>query len=150
MAAAEPAIFTIGFSGKRAERFFGLLAEHKIDRLVDIRLRPDGQLSGFAKRGDLPFFLRSLVGCDYIHVPVLAPDDETLTEYRKSKDSERFHARFNDLLDIRGIPASLARTQFDGRAICLLCSEAEPEGCHRSFVADRLAAAWGRSVVHLV
>jgi uncharacterized protein (DUF488 family) len=142
-------IYTIGFSGKSAERFFGLLAEHGVDRLVDIRLRPDGQLSGFAKRGDLPYFLRELAGCDYVHVPELAPTDEILNGYRHSKDAVAFHADFNALMEQRGIPESLDSSLFDGKAICLLCSEAKPAECHRSLVAARMAAAWGVEVVHL-
>ena len=48
---------TIGFTQKSADRFFGLLAEARVTRLVDIRLKPGGQLSGFANSRDLPFFL---------------------------------------------------------------------------------------------
>jgi uncharacterized protein (DUF488 family) len=149
MAGAARVIYTIGFSGKLAERFFGLLKEHGVDRLVDIRLRPDGQLSGFAKRGDLPYFLRELAGCDYVHVLELAPTDEVLTGYRASKDPAWFKAEFERLMDERDVPASLDRSEFDGWTVCLLCSEAKPKDCHRSFVADRLAAAWGVEVIHL-
>ena len=47
-------LYTIGFTQKPAERFFGLLAEAGVGRLLDIRLRPGGQLAGFANRRDLP------------------------------------------------------------------------------------------------
>ena len=67
-------IFTIGFTQKPASRFFALLREHEIDVLVDIRLHPDGQLAGFAKRADLPYFLSELTGAEYRHVDALAPD----------------------------------------------------------------------------
>ncbi len=51
-------LYTIGFTQKRAEEFFELLRQNGIQRLVDIRLRPGGQLSGFAKQEDLPYFLK--------------------------------------------------------------------------------------------
>ncbi len=53
-------LYTIGFTQKRAATFFGLLREHGVRRLVDVRLKPDGQLAGFAKKDELPFFLYEL------------------------------------------------------------------------------------------
>ena len=144
-------LYTIGFTQKPAERFFGLLREHGIDRLVDVRLRPDGQLAGFAKQGDLRYFLANLVGCDYRHRPELAPSDEILSAYRTDRDWERYVRRFEALMDERGVPASLDRELFAGRTCCLLCSEAMAERCHRRLVAERLARSWGGvEVVHLV
>ena len=67
-------LFTIGFTKKSAETFFELLRENGVQRLVDIRINPNGQLSGFAKRDDLPYFLSKLVpGCEYVHIAELAP-----------------------------------------------------------------------------
>jgi len=68
-------LYTIGFTQKRAETFFELLRQHEVKRLVDIRLNPGGQLSGFAKQEDLPFFLSRLVdGCEYIHHAGISPN----------------------------------------------------------------------------
>lgn len=49
-------LYTIGFSGKSAEQFFTRLSTAKIRRVIDIRLNPAGQLSGFAKARDLSYF----------------------------------------------------------------------------------------------
>ena len=144
-------LHTIGFTQKSAERFFGLLREHGVERLVDIRLHPGGQLAGFTKQGDLRYFLANLVDCDYRHLPELAPSDEILSEYRKDHDWERYVRRFEALMDERGVPASLDRELFAERVCCLLCSEATPERCHRRLVAERLVRSWGDvEVVHLV
>ena len=75
-------LYTIGFTQKTAQRFFELLAEHGVERVVDIRLKPAGQLSGFAKAVDLAWFLQRLNGCDYIHLPRLAPPADLLSDYR--------------------------------------------------------------------
>lgn len=142
---------TIGFTRKPAARFFGLLREHGVERLIDIRLHPDGQLAGFAKRGDLPFFLTRLAGCDYRHLPELAPSDDILADYRKDHNWERYVGRFEALMDERGVPDRLDRAMFAEQVCCLLCSEATAERCHRRLVAERLARAWGEvEVVHLV
>ena len=144
-------LYTIGFTRKPAERFFGLLREHGVERLVDIRLHPDGQLAGFAKRADLPFFLDRLAGCDYRHVVDLAPSEEILSGYRNDHDWNRYVKRFEALMDERDVPGSLDQAMFRERTCCLLCSEATPDRCHRRLVAERLARAWpGVEIVHLV
>ena len=79
-------LYTIGFTQKPAERFFGLLAEAGVGRLVDTRLRPGGQLAGFANGRDLPWLLDRLVGCGYVHLPILAPTAEILDGYRADGD----------------------------------------------------------------
>ena len=144
-------LYTIGFTQKSAERFFALLSEHRVGRLIDIRLNPDGQLSGFAKRADLPYFLDRLAGCGYLHLPELAPTPEILSTYRASKDWGAYETQFQALMTERRISASLDRSLFSGPPPCLLCSEPTADRCHRRLVAERLAEAWsGLEVVHLV
>lgn len=144
-------LYTVGFTQKSAEEFFTLLRGAGVKKLVDIRVNPHGQLSGFAKQADLPYFLRALAdGCRYQHMPMLAPTKDILKEYRAEGGWERYTERFEALMDERGIPQSLDRADFEDGPCCLLCSEATPEQCHRRLVAERLAAAWpGVEVVHL-
>jgi uncharacterized protein (DUF488 family) len=143
-------LLTIGFTQKSAEQFFDLIVTNSVQVLVDIRLHPEGQLAGFAKRGDLPFFLRRLARCDYRHVPLLAPSGEILTDYRKDHDWSRYVRRFEALMDERRVPESLDRVLFEGNDCCLLCSEATPERCHRRLVAERMARVWKDvEIVHL-
>lgn len=145
-------LFTIGFTQKTAEDFFGRLRANGVRTLVDIRLNPHGQLAGFAKQADLPYFLRELAeGCGYIHLPLLAPTKDMLKEYRGGgSEWDEYERRFEALMDERGIPATLNKTLFETGACCLLCSEDTPEQCHRRLVAERLRAHWpGVEVVHL-
>ena len=143
-------LYTIGFTQKSAERFFGLLAEHGVERVVDIRLNPSGQLSGFAKQRDLAWFLDRLNDAAYIHLPDLAPSPEILDAYRKDHDWEQYVPRFEALMDARGIPDVLDRASFEASVSCLLCSEPTPEHCDRRLVAERLARTWpGVEVIHL-
>jgi uncharacterized protein (DUF488 family) len=144
-------LYTIGFTQKSAQEFFGLLKQNKVECLVDIRLKPSGQLSGFAKQDDLPFFLNELAGgCAYLHLPLLAPTKEILEDYHRDRDWLAYEKRFEKLMDERGIPDSLDRGIFETKRCCLLCSESTPEKCHRRLVAERLASHWGNiEVVHL-
>lgn len=144
-------IYTIGFTQKSAQVFFGLLRENNIQRLVDIRVNPHGQLAGFAKKEDLAYFLQNLAsGCQYVHMPLLAPTKELMGDYRKDKNWSRYVERFEALMDGRGIPGVLDRGEFEALRSCLLCSEATPEQCHRRLVVERLAEHWKDvTIIHL-
>jgi uncharacterized protein (DUF488 family) len=144
-------LYTIGFTKKSAERFFDLLSENQVQRLLDIRLNPHGQLSGFTKQEDLAYFLDRLLGCEYHHLQVLAPTDDILKSYRQDHQWDRYVRRFEALMDERNVPTALDKSLFTGAPSCLLCSEATPEQCHRRLVAERLMKHWpDLEVVHLI
>jgi len=42
-------LYTIGFTKKSAEQFFGLLRNNHVKQLVDVRISNGSQLAGFAK-----------------------------------------------------------------------------------------------------
>lgn len=143
-------IYTIGFTKKTAEQFFQLLAQHGIECLVDIRLHPDGQLAGFTKKEDLRFFLKQINGCDYRHMPNLAPEDDILKAYRADHDWNKYESAFQSLMNRRSIPETLDKTLFEEKVCCLLCSEPTPEQCHRRLVAERLERNWeGVEIIHI-
>jgi uncharacterized protein (DUF488 family) len=135
-------LFTIGFTKKTAEKFFGLLRGSGAKRVVDVRLNNVSQLAGFAKRDDLAFFLKEVADMDYVHVPELAPTQEMLDAYKKEKgDWKQYEQRFLGLMRERKIEERLPRSIFDGG--CLLCSEDKPHQCHRRLVAEYLQQHWG-------
>ena len=144
-------LYTIGCTHKSAKEFFDLLRDNGVQRLVDIRLRPSGQLAGFARKEDLPYFLDQLAGgCRYIHKPELAPTKEILDKYRSGGSWSHYVESFEALMDERSIPQALERGDFERYTSCLLCSEATPEQCHRRLVAERLQAAWlNVDLIHL-
>jgi uncharacterized protein (DUF488 family) len=143
-------LYTIGFTGTSAAHFFGRLRKAKIERLVDVRLNNVSQLAGFAKKNDLAFFLKEIVGADYVHELLLAPRDEDLKAVRSGKMSwEEYERAYAALLRERHVEAALDRSLFDRRAV-LLCSEAKPEHCHRRIAAEYLRDAWGDvTITHL-
>jgi uncharacterized protein (DUF488 family) len=143
-------IYTIGFTKKSAARFFGLLKDNHIDRLIDIRLKPGGQLAGFAKQDDLAYFLHELVGCEYHHFDFLAPTEDILKTYRKDKDWQYYEQQFEALMDERDVLNRLTPSFFAEKLCCLLCSEDIPDQCHRRLVAERLARHWPDvEIIHL-
>jgi uncharacterized protein (DUF488 family) len=136
-------VFTIGFTKKNAEQFFGILRRHGIRRLVDVRLNNVSQLAGFTKRDDLQFFLREVCGADYVHEPLLAPTQQMLDAYKKAKGSwQDYEKQFLDLMAERKIEEKIDKALFAQLAV-LLCSEPTPENCHRRLVVEYLQNKWG-------
>jgi len=143
-------LFTIGFTKKSAEAFFGKLTRSGAKRVVDVRLNNVSQLAGFAKRNDLQFFLREICHMDYVHVPELTPTQDILDEYKKNKgDWGVYEQKFLELMRKREIEKKFAPAVIaDG---CLLCSEDKPHYCHRRLVAEYLKSHWGDvEVSHIV
>ena len=142
-------LFTIGFTKKPAEAFFGRLSRAGVSRVIDIRLNNISQLAGFAKRDDLRYFLNTICGIDYIHMPELAPTQEIMDDFKKKKgDWSAYQKAFQALLKERRPEETVSTDLFDNA--CLLCSEDKPDHCHRRLVAEHLADKWkGVEIVHL-
>lgn len=142
-------IFTIGFTKKSAERFFGLLRSSGARRIVDVRLNNVSQLAGFAKKDDLVYFAKEICGMGYVHLPVLAPTKEMLDRYKKDNGGwEAYEQQFIQLMRQRKIEDTVERGTLSGG--CLLCSEDKPHHCHRRLVAEYLKERWGgMEIVHL-
>jgi uncharacterized protein (DUF488 family) len=130
-----PTIYTIGFTKKPLARFIALLQGAGVDAIIDTRLRPNSQLSGYAKQEDLAFILKTF-HIAYEHRPDLAPTDEILHTYRQGKDWQAYEVRFQPLIQERAIE-HIAQEVFDHyQTPCLLCSEDTADRCHRRLVAE--------------
>ncbi len=130
-------IFTIGFTKKNAETFFGFLKNSGVKTLLDVRLNNVSQLAGFAKRDDLKFFLKELCGIDYVHIPELAPTKEILDGFKKGTISwEEYEVQFKSILTQRGVEKFVKPTLLENG--CFMCSEHEPDFCHRRLVVEYL------------
>jgi uncharacterized protein (DUF488 family) len=142
-------IYTIGFTQKSAEQFFGLLRDAGIQRLIDVRIHNSSQLAGFTKATDLRYFLGALLAADYVHESQFAPTEQLLDDYRKKRTSWDSYVRiFNGLLAERRVE-TIDRSLFDRPAV-LLCSEPTAENCHRRLVAEYLQRHWDDvTITHL-
>lgn len=143
-------IHTIGFTKKGAKKFFELLRDAGITRLIDTRIRNRSQLSGFAKRDDLIFFLDEILDVKYIHDTDLAPTKELLDEWRNDEISwSAYEDRFEELMTEREIESKLDKSMFADPTV-LLCSEDKPDRCHRRLIVEYLDREWGNvNAIHL-
>lgn len=135
-------IYSIGFTQKNASQFFGALKTHAVQRLLDVRLNNTSQLAGFAKASDLPYFLREICAADYEYEPLLAPTQNILDAYKKTRgDWDVYADAYLTLIRSRNVEARLSKECFAKRTV-LLCSEPTADRCHRRLALEYLQSQW--------
>jgi uncharacterized protein (DUF488 family) len=156
-----PSIATIGVYGFDRSSFLAALATAKADLVLDVRQRRGvrGSEYAWANARRLQAALAE-AGIGYSHLPELAPttalrelqyrEDERLGEGKRSRSvlaPEYVRLYTEEILDrvdlepiVRWVGASRA---------ALLCVERDPEACHRSLIAARLASDWNLDVTNL-
>jgi uncharacterized protein (DUF488 family) len=153
---------TIGVYGFTAQAFFDALRRADVRQLLDVRQRRGvrGKDYAWANARRLQDAL-ARAGIEYRHDRELAPTTE-LRQLQYAEDArlgvgkrertrlapayvERYTREILDRVDIAPIVEEMPR---DGLA-ALFCVERDPEACHRSLIAARLAERFGLEVVHL-
>ena len=155
-------VATIGVYGSTLEAFLGALRTAEVGLVLDVRQRRGvrGSEYAWANSARLQAALAG-AGVEYRHHRELAPttelrrlqyrEDARLGVGKRSRSElapeyrERYTREILDEVDLATIVAGLPV----GGASALLCVERDPEACHRSIVAERLAAEHGVTVVHL-
>jgi uncharacterized protein (DUF488 family) len=155
-------VVTIGVYGFDQAAFLAALARARVKVLLDVRQRRGvrGSEYSWANSARLQTALAD-AGIDYRHHKELAPttelrrlqyaEDDRLGVGKRSRVElapeyrDRYTREILDQVDLEPIVAPLPT---DG-ATALLCVERDPEACHRSLIADRMASEHGVSVRHL-
>jgi uncharacterized protein (DUF488 family) len=158
-----PTIATIGVYGFTRERFIQTLADAGVSLLIDVRQRRGvrGSEYSWANAKRLEAALAE-AGIEYQHRPELAPttelrqlqyaEDDRLGEGKRSRTRlapeyvRRFTSEILDHADLWDVMADLP----DDGVAALMCVERDPEACHRSLVAERMAQSLGASVLTLL
>jgi uncharacterized protein (DUF488 family) len=156
-------VATIGVYGWTLERFLAALREADVGVVVDVRQRRGvrGREYSWANAQRIQAALAG-AGVGYSHHKELAPttelrqvqyrEDDRLGVGKRSRVElapeyrERYLREILDRVDLAPLVAELPVD----RASALLCVERDPQACHRSLVAERLARAHGVTVVHLL
>ncbi|MCB2211457.1 DUF488 domain-containing protein [bacterium] len=169
MERTELKLFTIGAYGSTADEFFARLREHDIPVLVDIRWRRGMRGAEYAWANKSRLETRCAEE-DIVCWPVqrVAPPPElravqyaadkqgkVAKRQRSTLSAEFCHAYEQrilatvDLDDVVHEIRDLAPHLHDPVKVCFFCVEKEAEACHRSLLADALAARYGWPVTHL-
>jgi uncharacterized protein (DUF488 family) len=157
-----PAIATIGVYGFTAPTFLEALQTADARLVVDVRQRRGvrGSEYAWANSARLQAALAE-AGVGYRHEKQLAPTTELRRlQYREDAKQgvgkrsraelapeyrDRYIAEILDRVDLGPLVADLP----DEGDSALLCVERDPEACHRSLIAERLASEYDLPVVHL-
>ena len=159
----KPKIVTIGVYGFDQERFFNALLDAKVDTFCDIRRRRGmrGSTYAFVNSTSLQKRLSEL-GIRYLHLKSLAPGQEIRDKQKQADEKLGIAKRTRTTLGSTFIRAyeqeclsAFSTVEFfeqlgqDTRVISLFCVEREPEACHRSLAAKRMAQDLDLQVEHI-
>lgn len=145
-------IYTIGYGNRTTEVFLTLLKQYNIDVVVDVRSQPVSKynldftkqrLSRILNRARIRYeFMGDLLGG--------RPDDKGCFSYSAKRKTELLDPRKCETKDsyIKGI-SRLKAMRSPGRRIALMCSELEPERCHRGYVIGKTLEREDVDVVHI-
>jgi uncharacterized protein (DUF488 family) len=157
-----PALATVGVYGWTLDTWLEALSSADVRLVLDVRQRRGvrGSEYAWANAQRLEAALAE-AGIAYEHRKELAPTtelrqlqyqaDDRLGAGKRSRQTlapEYVERYTRDILDrvelgpiVEGLPA-------DGASV-LMCVERDPEACHRSLIAERMAADFGLPVTHL-
>ncbi len=156
-------IVTIGVYGFDKDRFFQALLDAKVDTFCDIRLRRGmrGSEYAFVNSESLQKSLREL-GIRYIHFKDLAPskairekqkqEDEKLGIAKRSRKTlgQTFIQEYErECLSHFNSHEFVKMIGLETKVVSLFCVEREPDACHRSLAANRLARDLELPVEHI-
>jgi uncharacterized protein (DUF488 family) len=148
--------------GFTLERFLETLRGADVRQLLDVRQRRGvrGREYAWANSLRLQAALAE-AGIEYRHHPELAPTTELRhVQYREDerqgvgkRSRERLAPEYverytREILDRADLESIVAAMPSEGAA-ALMCVERDPEACHRSLVAERMAGEFGVAVEHL-
>jgi uncharacterized protein (DUF488 family) len=141
-------LFSIGYEKARLVDVVAALQAAGIVTLIDVRDRPQSRRPGFSKNQLAAGLAAS--GIRYVGLRALGTPPEGREANRKRQwetfwrivDAKLVTAEAEHALREAGVIAA-------DRPSCLLCYEADPHICHRSRVADILAARHGFTIRHL-
>lgn len=123
-------IYSVGHSNKKGEELVELLLANGITDLVDVRTYPRSKWNPQFNRAELE-----------VYIP---------------KAGMRYHWRGNNLgglagnVDFNETITKLLNASSDERRICVMCSEAKPEDCHRSSTIEPEVIRQGGQVIHIL
>ena len=155
-------VVTIGVYGFDLSDFLDALRAANVGLLADVRQRRGvrGSRYAWANARRLQSALAD-AGIAYSHHRELAPTtelrhvqyaaDDRLGVGKRSRavlDAEYRDRYIREILDRADLDALVAELPADA-ALALFCVEADPEACHRSLIAERLAERDGLAVMHV-
>jgi uncharacterized protein (DUF488 family) len=131
-------LFTIGYEGRTLEEFINILLEKNVSLLCDVRKNAFSMKYGFSK--NILSNACKNAHLAYLHIPELGIESAQRKFLETKEDYSNLFARYRQtvLVDLISVQNELgSKIQAAGRA-ALMCFEADPAMCHRSYCASAL------------
>ena len=139
-------VFTIGHSNHPIEKFLGLLQQHEIEVLADVRSFPFSKFATQFDQDSLHCTIKD-AGLKYLFLgrelggkpkePSFY-DDEGCVLYWKIAESSLFKDGIERL-----------QMSIESCRVALLCSEENPSHCHRRLLVGRVMSNYGIAIQHI-
>jgi uncharacterized protein (DUF488 family) len=135
-------LYTIGYGGRKPQEFLDLLQQHQIERIVDVRLRPDrSSMGAYAKARSPDKGIERLLGergIAYVSLTELGNVFMGCEDWPERY--QRLMQQAGDLLTERLLTLAAP--------FCLMCAERQAAACHRQVLAAHLVQR-GFEIEHL-
>lgn len=141
----ESVVFTIGHSTHTLKRFVGLLHQHKVTAIADVRSYPYSRMQPQFNREPLMTSLKEH-GIAYVFL------GQELGGRSKDKALyEDGQVQYRHLAKTHAFRAGLNRVRLGSKngQIALMCAEREPLVCHRMLLVSRELVVIGIEVAHI-
>jgi len=145
--ADRPEIYTVGHSNHALERLVALLRLHEIDMLADVRSQPYSQ---YAPHFDRPSIESALKAAEvrYVYLGKELGGRPRGEEFYDPADGRVLYWRVAEtplfLAGITRLEAGIQRYR-----VAVMCSEENPEDCHRRLLVARVLVTRGVVVRHI-
>ena len=142
-----PTIFTIGHSVHSVDKFVELLQEQNIDVLADIRTSPTSRFSPQFNRDQLKDALMTR-GVTYVF---LGKELGGRPNGQHPTSLEDKMATYKQIRATQGFNDGLARLKEGAtkHAVAIMCSEEDPESCHRHLLVAPALEDLGFAISHI-
>lgn len=142
----ESCLFTIGHSNHTDKHFIGLLKQHEIDVLVDVRSQPYSQYNPQFNREALQ---REVVAAGWQYL-FLGAELGGRPRERGCYDDEG-HVLYSTLARLPRFLGGIERVEkgIQKSRVALMCSEEAPTVCHRFLLVARVLSERGAVPLHI-
>jgi len=142
------ALYTIGYEGKKFERYLNELIQEDVKVLVDVRKNAHSMKYGFSK-GTLQKAVENL-GIKYIHIPNLGIESENRKTLQTKADYDALFAEyaktFKSKVDDMAYLNELIEHE---KRVAITCFEKDVSYCHRGVIAQKMKSEFKVEVKHL-
>ncbi len=142
-------LFTIGYEKAPLEDLIAALKGAKVKILIDTRAVAASRRAGFSKK--MLSATLEAAGIHYLHLQKLGTPAEGREAAHKG-DYKKFWKIYEK--QVKSAPAQLELKELqklvkDGKRVCLLCYERNPDECHRKRIAELVHESTGAKIENL-